>query len=283
MIILNSRQCESYRGVEHPESPERITRIVALLEDRNIEITNHEIIASEKELLLVHSQEHLERLKNSVQENLDCPAYPNIFQYASLSAGLALQAGRLSSAGKDTFSLMRPPGHHASKDKSMGFCYLNNAALTALHLRNYRGKVGILDIDNHHGNGTEEIVSGLEDVIFVDLHRHPDYPGTGMISEKNCFNFPLKTKIGEEGYLLALNEALKKIKDFNPSILVVSAGFDGYCGDHIGNLGLFRSSYKKIGQKIKTLDVPVCSLLEGGYDLNNLPECVLNYIKGLED
>lgn len=282
MIILNSKQCGSYRGFEHPESPERISGILRLLEKENIEVIYEDILASEEELLLVHSPEHLDRLKNSVPEDPDCPIYPNMFQYASLSAGSAIHAGELSLSRESTFSLMRPPGHHASKNKAMGFCYLNNAALAAVYLKNKNKKVAILDIDNHHGNGTQEIVYGLKNILFVDLHNHPAYPGTGMESKSNCINFLLKPQIGEDGYLAALDRALERIQDFAPSVLVVSAGFDGYYKDPLGNLGLHKASYERIGQKIKSLEVPVCSVLEGGYNTDDLPECVLRYIKGLE-
>lgn len=263
--------------------PKRLSGTYSFLVDNGLAITPSDKTAPEQDLLLIHSPEHLDRLKNSTQEDEDSPAYQKIFEHASSAAGLAVQAGELASLyGTNSFSLMRPPGHHASRDSAMGFCYINNAALAAVKMRNKIGKVAIVDIDNHHGNGTESIVSGLEDIFFVDLHKHPDYPNTGSESGKNFLNFPLIGRIKETDYLSTLDIALKKIKNYAPSLIIISAGFDTFKRDPVGSLGLGISSYQKIGRKFKEMNVPTCSLLEGGYNAEELPRCVFSYINGLK-
>jgi len=284
MIVLTSRLGESYGDSSSPESPERLRNTYELLaRNKWVNMVLTERYASEQDLLKVHSSDHLSRLKDSIQEDPDCPTYPEMYKYASLAAGIALEAAKKTTEGNNSFSLMRPPGHHAAKGRSMGFCYINNAALAAVFLRNQGiSKVAILDIDNHHGNGTEEIVNGLEGILFVDLHKHPDYPGTGKSSHHNAINFQLPNNIGEEGYLSVLDTALTKITEFNPQFLVVSIGFDTFEKDIIGGLGLKVSSYSRIGSRLRSLKIPSCSLMEGGYNLEALPKCVLSYISSMQ-
>ena len=140
MIILNSKLCESYGSRNHPESSIRLKNVREFLLANSLKVIQNDVEASEEELLLVHSPEHLSRLKNSIEENPDCPtyspAYSNMYKHASLAAGIALESARTAYLGQNSFSLARPPGHHASKDKSMGFCYINNTALAAVYLRN---------------------------------------------------------------------------------------------------------------------------------------------------
>jgi acetoin utilization deacetylase AcuC-like enzyme len=160
-----------------------------------------------------------------------------------------------------------------------GFCYLNNIAIAVKRL----GKPTlILDIDGHHGNGTQEIFQGNEDVTYVSLHRYPHYPGTGLTSEGNCLNYPLWAECGEEEYLRALGEALRAVEKRRFEVVAVSAGFDTYKGD-LASLNLTEGSYRKIGRLIRALNRPTFFVLEGGYKGEALGRAIHNLIKGFEE
>lgn len=234
--------------------------------------------ASEEDLLLVHKLDYLEKLKNGKIEDPDTLAHPNIYQYARLSAGGAILAAKVGG-----FSLMRPPGHHTGSEgpalgvSTRGFCYINNIAIAVKYL----GKQTlILDIDGHHGNGTEEIFFKEKKVIYLSLHRHPFYPGTGVESRENCYNFPLAEDCGEVTYLKTLNNALKKIDFKRIEVIAVSAGFDGHSGD-LASLGLTEKTFGKIGKIIAKFKKHTFFVLEGGYIGKNLgrdiDELLLNF------
>jgi len=281
-MILTSYQCLLYGSEDNPESAERIKMVIQELRRSKFKIKSTKRLASEEEILQAHSKSYLDKLKNGTFENLSCPAYPRIFYFASLSAGIAIESISVAES-ENVFSLIRPPGHHAEKDKAMGFCYLNNAAIAAHYALSHGfQRVAILDLDNHYGNGTQQIVSGLERIIHVDLHKFPDYPESPRIKSNNCINFSLPGNISERNYLKTLEIALAEIHNFVPSILIVSMGFDTFREDPIGNLGLEIVSYFTIGQMIKELKVPVSSLLEGGYNTSSLPFCVLAYLNGID-
>ena len=137
---------------------------------------------------------------------------------------------RSAVAGETAFSLMRPPGHHATRTRVMGFCYFNNIAIaSARFLADHPSKrIAIVDIDCHHGNGTEDFALGRDRIFYASLHQSPLYPGTGLESPMNCLNFPLPPFTEETPYLAALETACERIREFNPDILGVSAGFDTY-------------------------------------------------------
>jgi acetoin utilization deacetylase AcuC-like enzyme len=179
---------------------------------------------------------------------------------------------------------MRPPGHHAGRSgaalgaRTRGFCYLNNIAIAVRHLNR---PALILDIDGHHGNGTQEIFHGDKDVTYISLHRYPNYPGTGLTSECNCLNYPLWADCGEDEYLKTLKEALLNIGSRRFEIVAVSAGFDTYEGD-LASLGLTEDSYRRIGSIIRSLNRPTFFVLEGGYRGEELGRCIHNLITGFE-
>jgi len=220
------------------------------------------IVASEEDLLKVHEAEYIWNLKKGLVEDTDTPAYDNIYEYARFSAGGAILAAKVNG-----FSIMRPPGHHAGRNGAAlgvytrGFCYLNNIAIAVKALNK---PTLILDIDGHHGNGTQEIFQGDEKVVYVSLHRYPYYPGTGSYSEGNCLNFPLPADCGEQRYLETLDEALGMVDVGRFEVVAVSAGFDTHLGD-LASFGLTENSYRKIGERIAALKKPAFFLLEGGY------------------
>ena len=258
--IVFSEKCLAY-GSWHVEGPERVRKAYEVLKERGYEFLEPEP-ASEEDLLRAHDGEYVWMLKKGLIEDGDTPAYENIFEYAKLSAGGAILAAEVKG-----FSIMRPPGHHAGRNgaalgaNTRGFCYLNNIAIAVRHL----GKPTlILDIDGHHGNGTQEIFFGDDRVMYVSLHRHPHYPGTGAVSEANCLNFPLWGDCGDEVYLETLDGALGMVDVGRFEVVAVSAGFDTHMGD-LASLGLTEKGYREIGKRIAALKKPTFFVLEGGY------------------
>ncbi|MFW6283661.1 MAG: histone deacetylase family protein, partial [Minisyncoccales bacterium] len=170
-------------------------------------------------------------------------------------------------------------GHHAGKDYLGGFCYFNNIA-EAVAQSNL--KTLIIDIDGHHGNGTQDIFEGNEKIFYISLHQTPNYPGTGLSSDKNYLNYPLKRDCGEKIYLETLKKSISEaLKIFSPEQIAVSAGFDTYKGD-LASLGLEKGSYKKIAQIIRKTkektNSRIFAVLEGGYK-ENLGELIEIFVK----
>lgn len=283
MKIFFSPECLEYGLPGHPESPERIHAAHAFLKERGCTFIEP-LPCCDQDILRVHSQELLQRVKSGDFFDSDTPVLPKIFDYALLAAGSAILASETALTEAAAFSLMRPPGHHATKNRVMGFCYFNNIAIAmARHIQENPGKKGaILDIDCHHGNGTEDIFLGNDSVLFVSLHQSPLYPGTGMESHKNVLNFPLHPGTGEADYLDILHRACQKIADFDPTLLGISAGFDTYREDPLTQLNLEVSTYRKIGKTIAELRRPTFIVMEGGYS-RDLPECVFDLLSGFDE
>ncbi|MCS7114969.1 MAG: histone deacetylase [Nitrososphaerota archaeon] len=267
--IIFSGKCLEY-GYGHIESPERVRRAYEILKEKGYEFIEPKL-ADEQDLLRVHEPEYIQLLKRGAVEDVDTPAYENIYEYARLAAG-----GAILAAETDGFSLMRPPGHHVGKygaalgAYTKGFCYINNIAVAVKHLNK---PTLILDIDGHHGNGTQEIFFGDEKVTFISLHRYPHYPGTGYYSEANCLNYPLSADCGEEVYLKTLRDALNKVDVERFEVIAVSAGFDAFKGD-LASLGLTEKSYGEIGKIIASLEKPTFFVLEGGYIGENVGKSI---------
>ena len=205
---------------------------------------------------------------------------------AVTGADLLLEGNRLA------YALCRPPGHHAGPDYYGGYCYLNNAALAARRLLD-RGRPAILDIDYHHGNGTQDIFYASGQVLFVSLHADPDssYPcfsgylgerGTGAGRDCNL-NFPLPAGTGEPAYREVLARALQAIRAFKPDFLVVSLGVDTVQGDPVGGLRLPAESFPGLGRMIGSLALPVLVVQEGGYSLRLAGPCVAGFLTGLSE
>jgi len=269
--IVFSKECLKYASPGHPESPERVRLAYEYLIDR-FEFVEASP-ASVADILLVHSEEHLRRLKNHDFFDFDSPPYPDIYKYARISAGAAITAAK-----ENGFSLTRPPGHHAGRSSIAGFCYLNNIAIAVKKLSK---KTLIVDIDGHHGNGTEAIFVGDPKVVYVSLHRSPLYPGTGLQSQNNCYNYPLPGFCGDEVYLKTLEKALGSIELSGLEQVAISAGFDAHESDSLASLGLSRQAYRKIGESIAKLGLPVFAILEGGYDGMELGPNIEQLLQGL--
>ncbi|MEW6555875.1 MAG: histone deacetylase family protein [Elusimicrobiota bacterium] len=288
MKIIYSEKCAEYNAPYHPESPARVLGTKKFLDTKGFEFVIPKP-ATETDIMAVHTKKLLEMVRKEDFIDADTPALPGIFNYALLSAGAAIEAANFSKSGEFAFSMMRPPGHHAGKNFLGGFCYFNNIAIATKYLiaqsPNPRLKSGatiaILDIDCHHGNGTQDIFLGDANVVYISLHQVPLYPGTGLKSEKNCLNFPLSPGTDETRYLEILDIALTEIKKVEPDIIGISVGFDTYENDPLTQLNLKKESYTKIAQKIAGLHLKTFAVLEGGYS-PEMPECVFNFLAGFE-
>ena len=279
MKIFYSPDCLGYSSPGHPESPVRAQYTYEHLEQNGYSFTEPKP-CSDEDILLAHTPQLLESVRSGNFMDFDTPAHPGIYDIARLSAGAAIEAAMHCLKNNEmAFSLMRPPGHHATKSDLGGFCYFNNIVIASMKAN--PGKVAIVDFDCHHGNGSEDIVFGQKDFLYLSLHQSPLYPGTGQQSRDNCINYPLSASITPDEFLSTFKDGLKKVEEFTPDLLAVSAGFDSYKLDPITNLTLELETYSEIGKALAALNKPTFSVLEGGYS-RDLPECVLQFLQGLE-
>jgi len=217
------------------------------------------------------------------------PVVAHTYTAARFSAHCAVTGADLLLAGEGAaYALCRPPGHHAGRDLYGGYCYLNNAALAAAYL-NRHGRVALLDIDYHHGNGTQDIFYDSDQVLFVSIHADParQYPffwgradeeGTGAGLGYN-HNLPLPAGVDDEGYLQVLDEALVAIREFAPAHLVVSLGVDTLGGDYWGDFELSPEGFGGIGQRLAAEQIPTLLVQEGGYHPNHMGAAVANVLQ----
>jgi acetoin utilization deacetylase AcuC-like enzyme len=290
MLIVHSPRCLEYAAPGHPESPERVRATAAALK----EYAHTWLVpqpCDESDLLRVHSPVLLRAVKQGRFSDPDTPFFPNIYELARLSAGAAILAAESAIARGPAFSLMRPPGHHAERDRPMGFCYFNNVAVAVARLleKHNLSRVAILDFDCHHGNGTERIFTGDARVMYASLHQSPCFPGTGLESTGNILNYPLPPGTGPNEFLAALDDALAKLREFAPQALAISAGFDSYEGDPITQMTLQVDTFGQTGARIRQFcqqaaanpaaPLPAFATLEGGYS-DDLPRCVAAFIEG---
>ena len=289
-------------GEGHPEKIDRVTAVI----DNFKKIDNKELIwkkptkFDQSFLINTHSSEYIDLVSKSFPENGlafldgDTVVSPGSKEATKDAVGSIITAidGVQDKEFENAFCAVRPPGHHAEKDKAMGFCIYNNVAVGANYLINkYKlNKVAIIDFDVHHGNGTQNIFNDNEKILYISTHQFPFYPGSGTEQEKgkynNIFNIPLPAGTTSEEYLNAYEFVLKKIQDFKPEFILLSAGFDAHKDDPLAQFQLESKDFYKITKRTLELSKLYCngkvvSILEGGYDLNALKESASMHVKAL--
>ena len=286
-------------GEGHPEKIDRVTVVIdnfKRLDNKNL-IWKKPTKFDQSFLINTHSSEYIDLVSKSFPENGlafldgDTVVSPGSKDATKDAVGSIITAidGVQNKDFKNAFCAVRPPGHHAEKDKAMGFCIYNNVAVGANYLiEKYKyNKVAIIDFDVHHGNGTQDIFYNNEKVLYISTHQYPYYPGSGSEKEKgkfnNVLNIPLEAGTTAEEYLNAYEHVLKKLKEFKPEFLLFSAGFDAHIDDPLAQLRLNKEDFYQLTKR--TLDVVksfcngnVVSILEGGYDLKALQDLSLIHI-----
>jgi acetoin utilization deacetylase AcuC-like enzyme len=220
-----------------------------------------------------------------------CPIGPHTWESASWAAACALAAADEAAAGRAAYALARPPGHHTFRARAGGHCYVNNAALTVERLRTSGAdRVAVLDIDSHHGNGTQAIFWDRPDVLFVSLHGDPNryYPWfTGHVTEHGGgagegfnLNFPLPIGSADAVWLAALADGVEAIRGFCPDALVVSLGFDASEHEPLNALGVTEEGFARAGERIGGLNLPTAIIQEGGYNVSLLGRLLTRFFDG---
>jgi acetoin utilization deacetylase AcuC-like enzyme len=241
--------------------------------------------ATEEELLLCHAPEHVERIRSLASRTWldgDTVAGQTTYEGAALAAGTAIEAALTGG-----FALVRPPGHHALRDRAMGFCVFDNVAIAARAAQRELGlqRVAIVDYDVHHGNGTEAIFRDDDSVLFVSLHQWPFYPGTGGPDDQSetTLNVPLSAGCGDDVYLAAFEQIVEPaVVDFDPELVLVSAGFDAHVDDPIAFMEVTADGFRELSRRCAALAPRVAAVLEGGYDPETLPDLVAAALEGFE-
>jgi acetoin utilization deacetylase AcuC-like enzyme len=279
-VFSDLRTC-AYAAAGHPEAPFRVARAFDLLKAAGHAPGLPAVSAGPADVSLIHGEGHLATIASGSFLDPDTPAFPGMDQIVLISLSGALSAADAALAGEPSFSLMRPPGHHAGKDRVAGFCYVNNLAASVARLQKKKpgAKIAIVDFDVHHGDGTESLVFGRENVSFVSLHQYPLYPGSGRETRGNCLNVPLPVGTNGDEYLLAFEPALERVLASKPDVLAVSAGFDAYKNDPIAGLKLDRHTFKRIGSMLAATKLPRFATLEGGYS-EDLPKLIEAFLDG---
>lgn len=279
--VFSDLKTAQYGASGHPEAPFRVRESFSLLKAAGLVPQLPPVTATAADVGRLHGEDRLRVIASGSYDDADTPPYPGIDAVAMISLSGALSAAESARAGTPAFSLMRPPGHHAGKDRVAGFCYLNNVALAAARLQEAtKGlKVAIVDFDVHHGDGTEDLVLGRENTAFLSLHQFPLYPGTGAASKGNCANVPLPAGTDGDRYLKAFEPALANVLASKPDLLAVSAGFDAYKDDPIAGLKLDQDAFKRLGSLLAQTKLPRFAVLEGGYS-QDLPYLIESFLEG---
>lgn len=279
MLLVHDPRCADYGSSLRPEQPARLTRTAAHLRAAHPDWRWREPDpVDDATLRLAHPEAHLRRLAQARDFDADTPFFPAIAAHARRAVGAALTATAAARAGERACALMRPPGHHATADQAMGFCYLNQIAIAALHARAHGvARVAVWDFDAHHGNGTEALLHGRDGLLFASVHQSPGYPGTGTHSFDNCLNWPVPPRTPRADHLAALRASLDAVVAFRPDLVLVSAGFDAYAHDPITVMTLELDDFATLGTWLRASGLPAAAVLEGGYSAD-LPQLVDTFL-----
>ena len=299
--LFTHRACiEHDPGPSHPERPDRLRTVLAALDgDDFARLERREAPAIDAdEVKRVHDPRYVDAVLDSVPErgqvhlDPDTALSPASGEAALRAAGAASAAGDAGIGGGNAFCAVRPPGHHAEPDKAMGFCLFNSVAVAALHARAEQGlqRVAVVDFDVHHGNGTQAAFERDGDLFYASSHQSPFYPGTGHESERgvgNIVNVELAAGSGGEEFRRGWSgRILPALREFDPDLLLISAGFDAHEMDPLAQIGLDTEDFAWVTREL--LDVAdeccqgrVVSSLEGGYDLDALGECARAHVGAL--
>ncbi len=293
-------------GPDHPERPARLRAIVDALEkdwpDGLVRLSPAP--AEIAHLTRVHPLRYVQRVENACREGatrldaLDTPISRDSYAAALHATGGVLKAvdAVLEGRIRNAFCAVRPPGHHATADRAMGFCLFNHVAVAAAYLRDVHGleRVAIVDWDVHHGNGTQDIFYDCPRVFYMSLHQHPLYPGTGTAEETGAgegegttLNLPLPEGAGDDAFLALFRErVIPALETFAPDFILISAGFDAHEADPLGGTNVTGEGFARMTRKIKHAADTLCdgrivSVLEGGYNLSALADAVRTHIEVL--
>lgn len=309
-LVYDDRFLAHLTGPTHPERPDRLRAVMERLRSSHLwDMLSHVPAqpAGLRDVLAVHDRGYVNRLRlacesgESYIDSPECPIVPESFDIAMLAAGGAIvgvdavMAGTSHGGVHNAFCALRPPGHHAERDRAMGFCLLNNVAIAAQHAIDSHKlqRVAVVDFDVHHANGTQHIFESRPDVLVISLHEHPQhlYPGSGYSYEKGTdagegrtINLPLDPGWGDREYRMAfLQTVLPALDKFRPELLLVSAGFDASSFDPLAHMKVTVEGFSWMTRQLKMAAERHChgrlvSVLEGGYDLRSLSECVLAHV-----
>jgi len=301
-IISSDTSSNHLTGDGHPEQPKRVTVIHEKLKKNKNLFWDKPKAFDNNILKKAHNENYINMVENSFPDkglnflDGDTVISPGSKQATIDAVGSVITAieGIEKKKFKNAFCPVRPPGHHAEKNKAMGFCIYNNCAVAAHYLiEKFKYKrIAIFDPDVHHGNGTQNIFYDNKNVLYLSTHQYPFYPGTGSEKEKgihnNIFNVPLPAGTNSEEYMNALDRVLKKLKEFKPEFLILSMGFDANLADPLAQFELKSEDFYEITKRVLKVtneftDGKVVSVLEGGYDLNALADSAFNHVNALSE